>query len=253
MDEHTPAANEASYADFTEERYRELLRLARASYRFISFPDALGAAPGSLLWRHDVDLSVHRALALARIEADEGVHATYFLYLHSPFYNALEDDVATRVLEIVALGHDVGLHFDPSFHAKRGKPPEDGLRAERTLLEDVFGYPVLAFSLHNPDVAGWTDDRDEIAGMVNAYGATLREQFGYCSDSNGYWRFRRLFDVVTECSDERLHVLTHPEWWVPEPMSPRERVSRAIDGRAAYQHERYDRVLAEMRRENVGR
>ncbi len=252
MDERVPSV-EDSYADFTEERYRELLRSARASYRFISFPDAHRAGAGSVLWRHDVDLSVHRALALARIEAEEGVHATYFVYLHSPFYNALEDEVAKRVLGIVALGHDVGLHFDPSFHARRGKPPEDGLRAERALIEDVFGYPALAFSLHNPDVAGWADERDHVAGMVNAYGATLRERFGYCSDSNGYWRFRRLFDVVTDCSDERLHVLTHPEWWVPEPMSPRDRVSRAIDGRAAYQHERYDRVLDAMGRKNVGR
>ena len=243
---------EDSYADFTESEYAALLRLARRSYRFVPFSEASTPPPRALLWRHDLDLSVHRALALARIEAEEGAHATYFVYLHSAFYNALEADVAARVREIVSLGHDLGLHFDPTFHREAGRDPEDGLSRERALLEDEFACPVRSFSLHNPDTARWEVDRDEVAGMVNAYGATLRREFGYVSDSNGYWRFRRLRDVLERADEERLHVLTHPEWWVPEPMSPRERVTRCIEGRAARQHERYDRVLAAMGRRNVG-
>ena len=247
------SAPPAPESEFTEDDYRSLVRLAASKYRFVSFPEARSAGSGSILWRHDLDFSVHRALALARIEADEGARATFFLHPHSAFYNLLEADVATRVDEIAALGHDLGLHFDPTFYAGRRKPPEEALRAERALLEDVFERPILAFSLHNPDVAGWDDDRDEIAGMVNAYGRSLRESFGYVSDSNGYWRYRRLRDVLEAREEERLHVLTHPEWWVPEPLSPRERVSRCIDGRAERQHERYDRVVAAMGRENVGR
>ena len=42
---------------------------------------------------------------------------------------------------------------------------------------------LCAFSLHNPVVAGWSADDDEVAGMVNAAGARLRERFAYCSDS----------------------------------------------------------------------
>ena len=243
---------EHSYPDFTESEYAALLSLAKRSYRFLPFADALASAPRSLLWRHDVDFSVHRALALARIEAEEGARATYFLYLHSGFYNALELEVAERVREIVSLGHELGLHFDPTFYTAAGRDPEEALLRERALLEDLFECPVLSFSLHNPDVAGWDVHRDEVGGMVNAYGATLRRTFGYVSDSNGYWRFRRLRDVLEDAAEERLHVLTHPEWWVPEPLSPRERVTRCIEGRAARQHERYDRVMAAMGRRNVG-
>ena len=65
-----------------------------------------------MLWRHDVDISVHRALALARIEADLGVRATYFFTLHSSFYNLLEPAVAARARELLALGHWLGVHFD---------------------------------------------------------------------------------------------------------------------------------------------
>ena len=247
----TLSADDSS-ADFTEAEYRRLLRLALASYRFIAFPEFRSAGPWSVVWRHDIDLSVHRARALARIEAEEGIRATYFLNLHSAFYNALETDVASRVREIVALGHDLGLHFDPTFYAGGATGLEEALASERRLLESVFETAVSSFSLHNPETAGWRDDRDEIAGLVNAYGASLRGSFAYCSDSNGYWRFRRLRDVLEAAEDERLHVLTHPEWWVPEPMLPRARVARCIEGRATRQHERYERALAEMGRRNVG-
>jgi hypothetical protein len=229
-------------ADFTEAEYDRLVRLAAEHYRFISFQEWHDAPPHTVLWRHDLDFSVHRALALARIEARAGVRATYFLNLHSAYYNALERDVAERVREILTLGHELGLHFDPTFDATRA--PGDTIASERRLLEDVFAVPVRAFSLHNPVVAGWNGDADEVDGMVNAYGSGVRARFAYVSDSHGVWRHRRLHDVLDEAGDERLHVLTHPEWWVPEPMTPRERVSRAIDGRAARTHERYDRVSA---------
>jgi hypothetical protein len=152
--------------------------------------------------------------------------------------------VADRVREIITFGHELGLHFDPTFETSR--EPLDALSSERRLLEDVFGVPVRSFSLHNPVVAGWSAEDDEVAGMVNAYGRGLRERFAYCSDSHGMWRHRRLEDVLEEAAEDRLHVLTHPEWWVPEPLPPRERVTRAIEGRAARTQERYDRMSAEI-------
>ena len=243
---------EQPYEDFTEAEYGRLLRLAKAGYRFIAFPEYRTASPPCVLWRHDLDFSVHRGLALARIEAEAGVRSTFFLNLHSRFYNALEPEVAERVREIVALGHDLGVHFDPSFYGARETSLEDALRREQELLEDTFECSVGSFSLHNPGPSPWSDD-DELAGLVNAYGAYLRDHFGYCSDSHGYWRFQPLSQVLAAREHERLQVLTHPEWWVPEPMSPRERVSRCIDGRAAAQHARYEAVVAALDADAGGR
>ena len=72
-----------SETDFTETEYDRLVRLALQHYRFASFVDERDASPGTVLWRHDLDFSVHRALALARIEAEAGAHATYILNQHS--------------------------------------------------------------------------------------------------------------------------------------------------------------------------
>ena len=234
--------------DFTETAYRSLVRQAKARYRFLSFGEAASAEAG-VLWRHDIDMSPHRAAALARIEHEEDVRATYFVYLHSRFYNALEDAVVERLRAIAALGHAFGLHFDPRF-TPSGTSLADAVAAERAIVERTIGVAVTALSFHDPDVPGQTmSDADEIGGLVNAYGRGIRSRFEYGSDSNGYWRFKPLAQVVAE-SGPLLQVLTHPEWWVPEPMAPRGRVQRAIDGRAAYLSAKYDAAMKEVGRDN---
>jgi hypothetical protein len=230
--------------DFTEAEYRELVRLAADRYRFTRFHEQ--HEPPCALWRHDLDFSVQRALALARIEAEEDARATYFLDPNSTFYNALERTNVDAVHAILDLGHDLGLHFDPTFGEV-----DDELSAGRELLEHTFGVQVQAFSVHNPDLVRWADERDTIAGMVNAYGLALRERFSYVSDSNGIWRHRRLREVLEEGSEQRLHVLTHPAWWVPEPLAPRARIQRCIDGRARATALAYDDVLERSGRPNV--
>ena len=51
-----------------------------------------------ILWRHDVDFSIHRASSLAKIENELGVKATYFLKLHSEFYNLFEKSIFEKVV-----------------------------------------------------------------------------------------------------------------------------------------------------------
>jgi hypothetical protein len=75
--------------------------------------------------------------------------------------------------------------------------------------------------------------------MTNVYGSRIKADYAYASDSNGYWRHERLHDVVESGGHERLHVLTHPEWWQAEAMSPRARLERCLEGRTAYAREWY--------------
>lgn len=235
--------------DFTESAYRALVRQAKSRYAFLAFREAAAAGAG-VLWRHDIDMSVHRALALAKIEQAEGVRATYFVYLHSRFYNALEDAIVERLQGILALGHDIGLHFDSRF-VPAGTDLAAAVDAERRVIESATGSRVTALSFHDPDAPGVTiSEADTIAGLVNAYGESLRARFEYGSDSNGYWRFTPLPELIAR-GGERLQVLTHPEWWVPEPMPPRARVVRAIEGRAAYMAAKYDAAMQDVGRDNI--
>ncbi len=236
---------------FTEGAYARYVTAARERFDFEPF--GTDHAGSHVLWRHDVDISVHRALALARLEADAGARSTWFLLLHSDFYNLLEDAVASRAREILSLGHWLGLHFDIAAHPdiRSAEDLEIRIDDERRLLEGWLGYPVTAVSLHNPDVRAAPGMRaDRLAGLPNAFGEGLERHYTYVSDSNGYWRYRALPEVL---STERgpLHVLTHPEWWPPEPLSPRARVERAVAGRARATLAAYDSLLARHGRVNL--
>lgn len=236
-------------ADFTEGGYVALLELAARRYRFVRYTDNLDGH-GLALWRHDVDFSPQRALALARIEAERKLRATYFVQLTSRFYSALEPEVAAIVRAISALGHDIGLHFDPELHA--GADLGRRLTWEAGLLKEIAGCEVRVFSLHNPTTISpnpFVEPR--FAGLVNATAPVLGETFTYCSDSNGVWRHCPLAEVLADPVSRNVHVLTHPEWWPPEQLAPRARIRRCIDGRAAAASRYYDGLLARHGRPNA--
>lgn len=244
-------ADRYRFSDFTREQYRELLRLAKLHYTDRTFTN-FQTGERFVIWRHDLDSSVHAALAIARIEAEEGVRGAYFVRLRSDFYNLLEKDCLQRVLKIADLGHEVGLHFESDEFAIHA--PEDleaALTSERRLLESVLGRPVETFSFHLTTPLALEATSTTYAGMVNATSTRFREDVGYCSDSNGYWRYRRLRDVLEEGSDRNLQVLTHPEYWTDEIMSPRQKILRCIDGRAGRTLERYVRHLETWDRPNI--
>lgn len=171
------------FDDFTEEKYRHNLKLAKSKWKVVKFSH-LNDHDHICLWRHDVDCSMHRALRIAKIENEEGIAATYFLWLHSMFYNLLEREVANLVLNILKNSHEIGLHFDPGFYSSVS--PQSGelehfLEFEKQIIERIFGVSVRAFSLHNPEVGGRLNlAQDEINGMINTYGPTIKKTLCMC-------------------------------------------------------------------------
>jgi hypothetical protein len=57
-------------------------------------------------------------------------------------------------------------------------------------------------------------------------------------------------EVIAE-GHARLHLLTHPAWWTPEPMAPSARIDRAILGRARKVRADYGAILAAGGRKNI--
>lgn len=242
------------YKDFTEANYRRLIKIANNNFKFI-FYDKYKKPGSNILWRHDVDFSMHRAHKLAKIEAEENVKCTYFLNLHSNFYNLLEEEISSIVTEIIDLGHQIGIHWDSSFYYNLNiGHMHENMKMEKIFLEKLFNVKINSISFHNPDISPVVDINSEIiCGMINAYSKYIFDHYKYCSDSNGYWRFERLEDILINSRDTSLQVLTHPAWWTPHTMSPRNRVSRCISGRSKKQHLSYDSILEKSGRENIGR
>jgi hypothetical protein len=168
--------------------YRELLEAARAGgYRFAFFDSTVET--GTVLLRHDVDLSLDAALAMAELEAETGAVATYFLMTRSEFYNLDSPSGATAIERLRGLGHRVGLHAV--------WPDVD--RDERF-------DPVLAW--HNPDPEYM---REPVEGFVNVMEAPWADV--YRSDSNQHWRQGCPHEELRVGGFERLQLLTHPEIW----------------------------------------
>lgn len=248
----TSASPDQHCTDFTRDAYRHLLRVAVKVWPIHHYPD-IPDEGRVLLWRHDCDYSMHAARALARIEHEEGVRATYFLRMRSEMYNLMEAGVMRCVEEIRNLGHVLALHFD---HPLTGVTMEDDmislLERDRRLLEQIVETPVQVFSFHNPAAFALSCRRWKYGGLINTYAECFQSEIAYCSDSNGYWRHQRLPDVIENTQPPRLQVLTHPEWWTPEVMQPRQRIQRCLDGRASSAAAFYDEQMARDGRVNVG-
>jgi hypothetical protein len=225
-------AEKYHFNDFTYEAYESLLLKAKETYTFSSYHN-FDPASRFLLWRHDVDFSIHNALDFAEIENKNQVKSTYFLHLHSEFYHLLEAGVADKVRNIISLGHDIGLHFDTHFYnIGNVEQLEKYLLIEKNLLESIFGIEIKVFSFHNTNPFVLSLDATRYAGLINTYSKYFQKEIPYCSDSYGVWRFRRLKEVIDSSADHSLQVLTHPELWHKTVKSPIERVKNCIDGRA---------------------
>jgi len=239
--------------DFTTRKYVELLQVAARNYEFIAYPDVTGCKERFILWRHDCDFSLNRALRLAQLELEQSVKSTYFVNPHSEFYNIQEKSQTRLIREIIHLGHDIGLHFDAEYYDVKSEDQLSELvEKEATWLSDWFAVEITAFSFHNPTEFLLSCEDETYGKRINTYSNFFKNNVGYCSDSNGYWRFRSLGDVLEKADDRCLQVLTHPGWWQEESMLPRERIIRSINGRAEAVLRHYDNLLQIHGRPNIG-
>ena len=187
---------------------------------------------------------MHEALNLAKIENDLDVKSTFFLLFHSEFYNLLEKPITDLVKEIILLGHEIGLHFDPVFYnIKNSEELEIWLTFEKEILQKIFNIKILVFSFHNPTEDMLQYDDYSYSSMINCYAKDIKSAITYCSDSNGYWRFKRMFDLISIEKPAKLQMLTHPEWWTLKTMSPKEKVWLSIDGRAKFYKSEYIKLM----------
>lgn len=239
-------------SEFTIGKYKKLIATAKDKFTFTDY-STIPWAEKFILWRHDCDCSLNRSFELALIEASEGVKATYFINPHCIFYNIFEKTQYQMVMRILEMGHDIGLHFDADFYCDfKVEKLDELVHTESQILERLYGVKTSAFSFHNPNKMLLKCEDKYYGGLINCYSSQFKNEVTYCSDSNGYWRYRTLEDVLTDVSVKNLQVLTHPEWWQETNMQPRDRIIRSINGRAKANLQEYDEILKKSNRRNIG-
>ena len=243
------------FEDFTLENYKRLLNLAQKKYSFIKYPMCKNDGKQILL-RHDVDYSINGALALAKVEHELGISSTYFIYPNSEGYNILEVQTVKTIREIIALGHEIGLHWDSGAYKELYPDISDveaKLKKDIFSLEELFQCTIDVISFHQPEANGILDVSQEFfAEKINVYSDYFKKNYKYCSDSNGYWRFDRLEQLLTESKYEKMQILLHPIWWQQEVLSPAERVWRYYLEQAKKKYICYCEDMKACGRENIG-
>ena len=231
--------------------YRKLIKLTKKTYKFINYNN-IKNKENVVLWRHDIDFSVHKALTLAKIEKKENIKATYFIQISSQYYNIFEKENLEKIKKIKSLGHILALHFEPNnYDIKNIIEFEKWLEFEKKILEKLFNTKITVFSLHNPTTINFKFEKLKYSNMINVYSKFIKEKVGYCSDSNGYWRNERLEDVLTKTKHKKLQVLTHPVWWQKEEISPKKRIKKTIEERSKKTLKEYDQLLKKCGRKNI--
>lgn len=207
-------------SDFSYAYFRQILGTASAVFdihRLRDAPSSLdrdGRRPGLFL-RHDVDLNLSRALRMAEIEAEQGIGATFMVMAHSSLYRIEDFSSKQAVRELIAMGHEVSLHFDFDAPEDRGGSPDLAGAESRIVeaarrLEQVTSSPVASLSFHRP-LEAFLRGPLRVGSMINAYAAALMGW--YMSDSRGRWRDGEPLPRLIEPEGPLLQLLIHPVWW----------------------------------------
>ena len=229
-----------SSCNFTYDHYRYILSKAvKEGYIIMRAIDFWEEGPESgkvLVLTHDIDLSVQKALKMARLEREMGIKSTFFVRV-SGLYNILDTENLKALKTMLDWGHEIGLHFPLEFYLREGRDPCNAIRAEKEFLEMALNVEILGFSLHStgrlkkmcgsrlPEIrdmllkAGFRYSRHH---LITRYGLK------FISDSNRYWRDGCLCLYLGV--EPRILALTHPFWWDEEDLPVITLIERAIRG-----------------------
>ncbi|MBU8880783.1 hypothetical protein BGM26_17665 [Bacillus sp. FJAT-29790] len=198
--------------DFSSKHYMEILNLLKNNgYNFLFYKNYRNNSQTNgqlVILRHDIDQSIDAAYHIAQIENNLAVKSTYFVWITSPFYNILDPSQTKLLLNILDLGHDIGLHFDPTAYPESNDIVEK-LQIEIEILAKILNHNISSFSFHRPG-KNLLNKSLKIKGLFNAYDKTFFKEFKYISDSNHNWSEDCACNHI---KNNKLHILTHPIWW----------------------------------------
>ena len=128
-----------------------LLQALEEGFAFQTFSDYLDNPQRKvILLRHDIDVSLEYGMQMARIEQHLGITSTFFVRLHSYFYNLLEEENMKRLAELAEMNFEVGIHQEIYKFTADRQELIDILKIEKKLVEAIIGKQILGVATHVP-------------------------------------------------------------------------------------------------------
>jgi hypothetical protein len=185
---------------FTIHSYRNLLQTIKD--RKYIFSTDLDSAAKVLLLRHDVDFDLNLAHEMAIIENSLGVSSVYLVMISNPLYDIHSREAIISINEIKLLGHQIGLHYDPSIS------DYCSFEDQFLILENAFEAEIKYYSHHQPTIYGFNGE----LSYENKIDLNLHvKEFKYISDS--CMQPREDFFITLDAYT-KVQLLVHPEFWM---------------------------------------
>lgn len=217
--------------DFTIDKYRELLHALKQHNRFKI--------------RHDVDLQPDFSLRVAKVEAEMGLHATYY------FRTVPESYDENIIQQIVSMGHTAGYHYE-CLTTRRGNM-DDAYKDFCHNLEKLRELvPIQTACAHGSPKSKWNSqdiwNQHDIHALGIEYEPMMDTDFSktlYLTDTGRRWDGYRVSvrdkvpryqeewikeGLVFHSTDDIIHAInniehpihqkellinTHPQRWMP--------------------------------------
>ena len=172
-------------------------------------------------FRHDVDISLKKAVEMAEFESKNNIKSTYYILLSSPYYNALEAENLQRIRTLRELGMGIGLHYDNSIKLQDANQCCSEIIIQLGMLQHHIGeLEEKSVTFHKPlrgaDING---EAVNLLNLSNIYSPNFDRRFKYISDSGHNWR-ENPYDIIN--TNDMVHINTHPEWYNNEEMDMEE-------------------------------
>ena len=226
--------------DFSHRAYRELLEYIKSLGQHIVPFCAIPGAGRYVILRHDIDFSVTKAEEIAMLDYQAGVQSTFFVLLTTPYYNPLDEDNLKTLRRIMALGHEIGLHYDcTGFDALTFDEQNRRIQSLTTCLGTHLGIQVKAIAQHKPAAAGM---HPEFPGYIDPYSQAFFKDIAFISDSRMLFRVKDVYAFFRD--NPRSQAALHPIWWHAQPKT-RAQIFEEIKIQLAHQ---FDRMIDEEHR-----
>lgn len=207
--------------NFTYQSYKELINLLEHNnYKFCNFTNEneYNESDKLVILRHDIDLSLQKAVELAQLEYDLGIKSTYFVLVSTDFYNIFSKNSLYKLNKILSLNHELGLHFDESkYDCKNEQDIKNYINKEIKILEMCLNNKVSLVSMHRPSKFILNSDI-KFNHIVNCYSKKYFNEYKYLSDARMNWR-ENIEDIVCSNLYKKIQIVTHGIWYYQEEKS----------------------------------
>lgn len=206
--------------NFTYKHFKESISLAkRLGFGFYSMHDFLKEKPKNnfIVMRHDVDLSLKHALAMAEAEKSLGIKSTYFIRTKGTF-NPFEGKNLEIMKRISKLGYEIGVHYE--FGSASMNNFKKAFLNDKKKFEKLLGKKIFGAALHKTkninvkmlDKLNIAEDFLRELGLeYDAYSDIFIKKMRYISDSAYRWKEGCMCSHINK--EKMLCILTHPIWW----------------------------------------